>query len=111
MSHPYIPHTDADVERMLAAIDVASIEALFAPIPEKLRMQAPLALPASASEQELSRELARLAAKNANLETHDWFLGAGTYAHFVPSAVDSLVAPSATRSSRARSSATKSTSG
>ena len=91
MSHRYIPHTEADVQRMLDAIDLPNLEALFAPIPEKNRLQRPLELPASASEQELSAELAKLAARNANLETHDWFLGAGTYPHFIPSAVDALV--------------------
>jgi len=87
----YIPHTDEDVARMLEAIDAPSVEALFAPIPEKHRLARPLDLPAAASEYEVARELARLASKNANLETHDWFLGAGTYAHFVPSAVDAVV--------------------
>jgi glycine dehydrogenase subunit 1 len=91
LSYRYIPHTDADVQHMLDEIDVDSIEALFDAVPEKHRRQTPLDLPAAASEQEVSRELARLAAKNANLETHDWFLGAGTYPHFVPSAVDALV--------------------
>ncbi|MEE2662915.1 MAG: aminomethyl-transferring glycine dehydrogenase subunit GcvPA [Myxococcota bacterium] len=91
MSHRFIPHTEADVRQMLDAIDVASIAALFESIPDKHRRDGPLDLPAAASEQEVSSEIARLAAKNASLETHDWFLGAGTYAHFVPSAVDALV--------------------
>ncbi|MEZ4216660.1 MAG: aminomethyl-transferring glycine dehydrogenase subunit GcvPA [Myxococcota bacterium] len=91
MSFRYIPHTDEDVARMLEAIDVASVEALFAPIPEKHRLARPLDLPVAASELEVTRELSRLAARNANLETHDWFLGAGTYAHWIPSAIDALV--------------------
>jgi len=91
LSHRYIPHTDADVQKMLDAIDVASIAALFETIPDKHRREEPLDLPAAASEQEAAREIARLAAKNATPETHDWFLGAGTYAHYVPSAVDALV--------------------
>ena len=94
MSYRYIPHTDAEIRQMLDAIDVASIDALFDSIPEKHRRDVPLALPAAASEQEVGRELSRMAARNANLETHDWFLGAGTYAHFVPSVVDSLVSRS-----------------
>ena len=84
MSSRYIPHTEADIAQMLDAINVDSIEALFEPIPEKLRLARPLHIPASASEQEVSRELGRLAAKNANTETHDWFLGAGVYALTIP---------------------------
>ena len=86
----YIPHTEDDVARMLDAIGVPTVESLFAPIPEKLRLGRALALPEAASEQQVLAELGALAALNANAETHRWFLGAGTYAHFVPSAVDAL---------------------
>ena len=90
----YIPHTDADIEQMLDAIGVDSVEDLFACVPEKHRMQRDLAVPAAASEQELRAELAALAARNASTESHAGFLGAGTYAHFVPSAVDALISRS-----------------
>jgi glycine dehydrogenase subunit 1 len=90
----YIPHTEADVQQMLEAIGVASLEDLFANIPEKQRLERALQLPRATSEQELLAELGALAAGNANAETHDWFLGAGTYAHFVPSAVDDLASRS-----------------
>ncbi len=90
----YIPHTDRDVEQMLDAIGSPSVEALFEGIPEKHRLTRPLDVPRALSEQELSRELAALAARNASTESHDWFLGAGTYAHFVPSAVDALISRS-----------------
>jgi glycine dehydrogenase subunit 1 len=86
----YIPHTEADVQRMLDAIGAGSLEDLFDAIPEKQRLARPLNLPRAASEQEILAELAALAARNASTESHDWFLGAGVYAHFVPSAVDAL---------------------
>jgi glycine dehydrogenase subunit 1 len=86
----YIPHTEEDIRQMLRAIGAPSIESLFASIPEKLRLGRSLALPKAASEQEVLAELAALAKRNAHSESHDWFLGAGTYAHFVPSAVDAL---------------------
>ena len=75
---------------MLDAIGAPSLDALFACIPEKLRLDRPLALPAAASEQEVLAELAGLAGRNAHAESHGWFLGAGTYSHFVPSAIDAL---------------------
>jgi glycine dehydrogenase subunit 1 len=75
---------------MLEAIGVGSVDALFANVPHKHRLQRPLAVPAAASEQELMQALAALAARNANTATHDWFLGAGCYAHFIPAAVDAL---------------------
>jgi glycine dehydrogenase subunit 1 len=86
----YVPHTDDDVQIMLEAIGASSIEELFASVPEKLRLRRPYGLSHSLSEQEVSAELARLATCNANSDTHDWFLGAGIYPHFVPSAVDAV---------------------
>jgi glycine dehydrogenase subunit 1 len=90
----YIPHTEEDVARMLDAIGVDSVEALFEPVPAKLRLRQALELPPALSEQELLAELGALAARNAHTGTHEWFLGAGTYAHFTPSAVDALVSRS-----------------
>jgi glycine dehydrogenase subunit 1 len=87
----YIPHTDDDVREMLDAIGVADLEALFADIPEKLRLLRPLAVPKASSEQEVAAELAGLAARNAHAGSHGWFLGAGSYAHYAPTAVDALV--------------------
>jgi len=86
----YIPHTDDDIRRMLDVIGADSTDALLAPIPEKLRLNRPLDVPRAASEQEIWAELQDLAARNATPAGFDWFLGAGTYPHFVPSAVDHL---------------------
>jgi len=90
----YIPHTDADVRRMLDRVGAQDLEALFAPIPDKLRLSGELDLPAPLGEYAIARRLQRLAARNANPTTHDWFLGAGCYAHFVPAAVDAIASRS-----------------
>ena len=82
----YIPHTERDVEMMLDVIGVPSVESLLESVPAKFRLRGPLDIPAAISEQELLREFSALAARNVNTDTHDWFLGAGTYAHFAPSA-------------------------
>jgi glycine dehydrogenase subunit 1 len=75
---------------MLEAIGLPSVDALFAGVPHKHRLQRGLAIPAAASEQELVAELSALAARNASQHDHDWFLGAGCYAHFIPAAVDAI---------------------
>jgi glycine dehydrogenase subunit 1 len=90
----YIPHTEGDVQRMLETIGVASLDELFAGVPSKHRLERPLDLPRAASEQELLAELKELAARNASTETHAWFLGAGTYPHFIPSVVDAIASRS-----------------
>ncbi|MGI9590215.1 MAG: aminomethyl-transferring glycine dehydrogenase subunit GcvPA [Myxococcota bacterium] len=87
----YIPHTECEVERMLEAIGVESLDELFSTVPAKHRLDRPLDLARAATEQELLQELGRLAERNASTESHDWFLGGGVYAHFVPSAVDALI--------------------
>ncbi len=86
----YVPHTDADVQRMLETIGVENLDALFACIPEKLRLARPLDVPRASSEQEVLAELGALAARNAHTDRFAWFLGAGTYPHFIPAAVDAL---------------------
>ena len=83
----FIPHTDDDVQRMLERIGIGAVDALFETIPEKLRLGRALDLPRGQSEQEVLAQLEALAAKNVNAASSDWFLGAGTYAHFLPSAV------------------------
>jgi len=76
---------------MLEAIGASDVDTLFRCIPEKLRLDRALKLPRAASEQEVLAELEVLAANNAHSDSFDWFLGAGTYSHFVPSAVDALI--------------------
>lgn len=86
----FVPNTDADVRTMLDRIGVSSVEALFAAIPERARLTRALDLPAGASEQEVLAELDALAASNASLASHRYFLGAGVYPHFIPSAIDAI---------------------
>jgi glycine dehydrogenase subunit 1 len=90
LTSPYIPSTEADREAMLATVGVASATDLFSDIPGALRNPR-IALPAPLSEMELKRELAALAAQNANGDTTLSFLGAGAYRHFVPAVVRVLV--------------------
>jgi glycine dehydrogenase subunit 1 len=90
----YIPHTPEDIEQMLAQVGAHSLDDLFASVAVKHRLQRPLDLPEAASEQEVLAEMAEMAGRNASAHTHDWFLGAGTYPHFIPSAVDAIVSRS-----------------
>jgi glycine dehydrogenase subunit 1 len=76
----YIPHTPEDIEQMLAQVGARSLDELN--------------LPEAASEQEVLAEMAEMAGRNASAHTHDWFLGAGTYPHFIPSAVDAIASRS-----------------
>ncbi len=85
---PYVPHTEAEVREMLAAIGVDSIEALFAAIKPTLRPKS-FDLPPAKSEMAVTEHLERLAGRNAAGLVS--FLGAGVYDHHIPSAVDAIV--------------------
>ena len=76
---------------MLDAIGVASIDDLFADVPEALRLGRPLDLPDGKPEQEVYGYLRDLAARNVSAEDEVSFLGAGMYDHYVPALVDSIV--------------------
>jgi glycine dehydrogenase subunit 1 len=80
----FIPHTAADVERMLGAIGVESIADLFSSIPASLRSRATLELPPGLSEQAVLEAMSALADSDTRAVS---FQGAGAYRHFIPSAV------------------------
>ncbi|MDP8943480.1 MAG: aminomethyl-transferring glycine dehydrogenase subunit GcvPA [Actinomycetota bacterium] len=86
----YTAATDADRRAMLAAIGAASIEDLFADVPESVRLGRPLDLPDGMAEQEVVDHLSGLAARNRHADEEVTFLGAGMYDHYVPSIVDAL---------------------
>ena len=76
---------------MLAAIGVSSVEELFRDIPAGLRFDRELALDPALGEQELSRHLEELAARNVDTSRELSFLGAGIYDHYVPAIVDAVL--------------------
>ncbi|MCR9294023.1 MAG: aminomethyl-transferring glycine dehydrogenase subunit GcvPA [bacterium] len=86
----YLFNTEDDTREMLAAIGAASIEELFSSIPQELRLQRDLKIPAAMSELELTRHVRELAGKNVGAEGSVCFLGGGAYDHFIPAAVDYL---------------------
>jgi glycine dehydrogenase subunit 1 len=88
---PYIPHTDADREAMLATIGVSSIDELFRDIPENLRVQGQLDLPPALDEQRLMAHLQEIASKNLDMTKVACFLGAGVYDRYIPSSVSAII--------------------
>src|ERR1700683_3769489 len=51
----FIPHTEADVAEMLAAIGVASIDQLFDEIPASLRVRSLAGIPAALNEMQIGK--------------------------------------------------------
>ena len=90
MRSPYLPNTDDDRRAMLQAIGVSSVEELYKDIPAELH-NARFELPLPLSELELKKELRQMANQNTNLDDCACFLGAGSYRHYIPSAVEHIV--------------------
>jgi len=85
----YLPKSDSERRQMLDAIGVASVEDLFAQIPQEARLSGPLELPPGISEYEIVRYFREREAENAN--GYASFLGGGAYYHFRPVLVDTVV--------------------
>jgi len=77
---------------MLDAIGVESLDEIFrSEVPEEVRLDRPLDLPAGMSEQDVNDHLAALASRNTSCDDEISFLGAGMYDHYVPALVDSII--------------------
>jgi glycine cleavage system P protein (glycine dehydrogenase) subunit 1 len=85
---PYGPHTPADRERMLGALGLQSVDALFDDIPAAVRAHG-IDLPGPEPELSLAAHLQALSGRNR--VDLDSFLGAGVYDHYIPAALEQLV--------------------
>ena len=86
----FAPHTDDDVQAMLVACGLSSIDELFSHIPPKLRLKGELSVPEGISEMELVSEMRRLAGRNRHADDLVCFAGGGAYDHYIPSVVWAL---------------------
>jgi glycine dehydrogenase subunit 1 len=86
----FVPHTEADLERMLSDIGLASLDELFDVVPEALRLAGGLDLPDGLGEPDVLAEMERLAGANRWGSDLVCFAGAGAYDHEVASATKRL---------------------
>jgi len=85
---PFIPHSEQDIQSMLASIGAASIDALFDEIPPALRSGKLTRVPAGMNEMQVTRLMSERAAQDTPLLN---FIGAGAYEHHIPAAVWQIV--------------------
>ena len=83
----FVPHTDAEIDEMLARLGLSSLDELFAVVPEALRLTRPLDMPAGMGEPDVAAEMGRLADANATGRDLVCFAGGGAYDHEVPATV------------------------
>ena len=85
---PFIPHTDADVAAMLAAIGAPDIEVLFDEIPEALKVKSLAGVPEGMNEHDVTRLMKQRARGDEAVLN---FAGAGAYEHHIPAAIWQIV--------------------
>ncbi len=81
MAH-YVPHTDEEVDSMLAFIGLDSTDQLFEMVPSAMRLAGGLTLADGRSEYDTAAEMERLGA--ANRSDLVCFAGGGAYDHDIP---------------------------
>ncbi len=88
---PYLVHSEAERQEMLAAVGATSMAELLADVPTELRISG-LELPLGLSELDTMAEVRRLAAKNQVFSDRLCFRGGGVYQRFIPAAVAAVLA-------------------
>lgn len=88
MSNRYMPHTEADIRKMLDRIGVQSVDDLFSDIPAEVIFNQEYDIPSAMSEIELRRHFEELGAKNRQLKV---FAGGGVYDHYSPAVIGHLL--------------------
>ena len=88
MDYKYFPHTEDDLQTMLSKVGVASLDALYAQIPESIRFKDDYRIPIAMSEMEVRQLFGQLGSQNRQLTC---FAGFGVYDHYTPSVISGLL--------------------
>lgn len=83
----YFPHTADDIQHMLDVIGLKSLDDLYADVPESVRLKGEYDLPEEKSEIDIRKYFNQLGTKN---QQKICFTGAGSYDHYIPSAIPQL---------------------
>ena len=87
----YFPHTEDDLQAMLAKAGVESLDELYAQIPEAIRFKGNYEIPRSMCELEVRQLFEKLGQENKQLTC---FAGLGVYDHYTPSVIPNLLSRS-----------------
>jgi len=91
--HPLLPNLDeAFLSEMLSKVGAVSVDELFSDIPPKIRLDRKLRIPEGDTEYGVRREVQDKLATNRTPPRALCFLGGGVWPHYVPAAVESIMA-------------------
>ena len=88
MNFKFFPHTQDDLQAMMAKAGVKDLDGLYAQIPESIRFRGDYKLPSEMSEMEVRDVFAKLGSQNKQLTC---FAGYGVYDHYTPSVIPQLL--------------------
>ena len=88
MNYKYFPHTEDDLQAMLAKVGVKSLDELYAQIPDSIRFKGDYQIPSEMSEIEVRQLFEKLGSQNHQMTC---FAGYGVYDHYMPAVVPSLL--------------------
>ena len=88
MNYKYFPHTEVDLQAMMAKVGISSLDELYADVPEEIRFRGDYQLPEEMSELEVRQLFEQLGSQNRPLTC---FAGAGVYDHYTPSVIPQLL--------------------
>ena len=88
MNYKYFPHTEDDLQAMLAKVGVKSLDELYAQIPDNIRFKGDYQIPSEMSETEVRQLFEKLGSQNHQMTC---FAGYGVYDHYMPAVVPSLL--------------------
>lgn len=90
----YLPHTQEDIQKMLAVAGAGSLDDLFKTIPDAVKVKDGLNLPEPMSEWELNDHMEKMASENIACKSYTCLIGAGSYDHYIPAVIPYLVSRS-----------------
>ena len=90
----YLPHTNEEIDEMLAVVGKDSLEGLFDSIPKECRFEGEIPVPAALTEWQLNDQMREIAASMAVGPDHTVLVGGGRYYHHVPETIRSLTSRS-----------------
>jgi glycine dehydrogenase subunit 1 len=90
----YLPHTDEEIASMLEVVGARSLDDLFSAVPPSCRRNRGMDLPEPLSEWDLNRLMGDLSSTMASPPEHAVYIGAGSYDHYIPQVIPSLLSRS-----------------
>ncbi len=87
----FVPNAEHEINEMLKIIGVDTFDELITAIPEEVRLKKELNIPERISEYEVIKLLEQYSSQNLTADKAVCFLGGGSYDHYIPSIVGSVL--------------------